>query len=138
MIFGFIAKIYRKYQEYIHPGIYVTRHGILYREKDCRYNVYPLQRLIVGKVWVGNIPSQEKGRLILHANSELGGNSMFAPVIIKDNAWIGMSAIILKGVTVGEGAIVAAGSVVTKDVPPHTIVAGVPARVIKKDVYYTI
>ena len=67
-----------------------------------------------------------------------GGNSMFAPVIIKDNAWIGMSAIILKGVTVGEGAIVAAGSVVTKDVPPHTIVAGVPARVIKKDVYYTI
>lgn len=41
MIFGFIAKIYRKYQEYIHPGIYVTRHGILYREKDCRYNVYP-------------------------------------------------------------------------------------------------
>lgn len=42
---------------------------------------------------------------------------MFAPVIIKDNAWIGMSAIILKGVTVGEGAIVAAGSVVTKDVP---------------------
>ena len=63
---------------------------------------------------------------------------MFAPFIIKDNAWIGMSAIILKGVTVGEGAIVAAGSVVTKDVPPHTIVAGVPARVIKKDVYYTI
>ena len=165
------------------------------------YVCYPLQRLIVGKVWVGNIPSQEKGRLILHANSELivkgnfdiigstvvvlpdaklilgsgyinfhsklhcfnhieigenviisenviirdsdnhqitGGNSMFAPVIIKDNAWIGMSAIILKGVTVGEGAIVAAGSVVTKDVPPHTIVAGVPARVIKKDVYYTI
>ena len=63
---------------------------------------------------------------------------MSAPVIIKDNAWIGMSAIILKGVTVGEGAIVAAGSVVTKDVPPHTIVAGVPAKVIKKDVYYTI
>ena len=63
---------------------------------------------------------------------------MSAPIIIKDNVWIGMSAIILKGVTVGEGAIVAAGSVVTKDVPPHTIVAGVPARVIKKDVYYTI
>lgn len=63
---------------------------------------------------------------------------MFAPVIIKDNAWIGMSAIILKGVTVGEGAIVAAGSVVTKDVPPHTIVAGVPARVIKRCLLYNM
>lgn len=42
MIFGFIAKIYRKYQEYIHPGIYVTRHGILYREKiaDIMYIRY--------------------------------------------------------------------------------------------------
>ena len=49
-----------------------------------------------------------------------------------------MESFVLPGVTIGEGAIVAAGSVVTKDVPPHTIVAGVPARVIKKDVYYTI
>lgn len=52
-------------------------------------------------------------------------------VIIKRNAYIGVGAIILPGVTIGEHAIVAAGSVVTKDVPPHTVVAGVPVRVIK-------
>lgn|GEM_PF-809627 len=56
------------------------------------------------------------------------------PVIIADNVWIGHNAIILKGVTVGEGAVVAAGSVVTKDVPPHSIVAGNPAKVIKENI----
>ena len=54
-----------------------------------------------------------------------------APVSISDKAWIGMRAMILKGVTVGEGAIVGAGSVVTRDVPPWTIVAGNPARIIR-------
>lgn len=53
------------------------------------------------------------------------------PVLIEDKVWVGFNAIILKGVTIGEGAIVAAGAVVTKDVPPHTIVAGNPARVIR-------
>jgi acetyltransferase-like isoleucine patch superfamily enzyme len=55
-----------------------------------------------------------------------------APVIIRDKAWIGFGTIILKGVTIGEGAVVGAGSVVTKDVPPWTIVAGSPARVIRE------
>ena len=63
---------------------------------------------------------------------------MSAPMIIKDNVWIGMSAIILKGVTIGEGAIVAAGAVVTRDVPAHAIVAGVPAKVIKENAFYTV
>jgi acetyltransferase-like isoleucine patch superfamily enzyme len=54
-----------------------------------------------------------------------------AKVTIKDKAWIGFNSIILKGVTIGEGAIVGAGSVVTKDVPDFTIVAGNPARIIK-------
>ena len=54
------------------------------------------------------------------------------PTYVKKGASIGSSATILCGVTIGEGAIVGAGAVVTKDVPPHTVVAGVPARVIKK------
>lgn len=53
------------------------------------------------------------------------------PILIKSNAWIGMNCIILKGVTIGEGAIVGAGSVVTKDVPEWTVVGGNPARIIK-------
>jgi acetyltransferase-like isoleucine patch superfamily enzyme len=54
------------------------------------------------------------------------------PVIISDHVWIGANSVILKGVTIGEGAIVGAGSVVTKDVPPYTIVAGNPARIIRE------
>lgn len=50
------------------------------------------------------------------------------PIVIEDYVWIGINATILKGVTIGEGAVVAAGSVVTKDVAPYTIVGGVPAK----------
>ena len=54
-----------------------------------------------------------------------------APVKIADNVWIGMNAVILKGVTIGENSVVAAGAVVTKSVEPNTIVAGNPAQVVK-------
>jgi len=53
-------------------------------------------------------------------------------IIIKDDVWIGSNAIITGGVTVGKGSIIAAGAVVTKSVDPYSIVAGVPAKVIKK------
>lgn len=56
----------------------------------------------------------------------------FQNIYIKDYCFIGVSAIILKGVTIGEGAVVAAGSVVTKDVAPYSIVAGIPAKEIGK------
>lgn len=55
-----------------------------------------------------------------------------APVRLCDKSWIGFNTIVLKGVTIGEGAIVGAGSVVTKDVAPWTIVAGNPARLIRE------
>lgn len=59
-------------------------------------------------------------------------NVITKPIVIKDKAWIGMNAIVLKGVTIGEGAVVAAGSVVTKDVPDWTVVGGNPATVLKQ------
>jgi len=55
-----------------------------------------------------------------------------APVKIGDNVWIGMNAVILKGVTIGENSVVAAGSVVTKSVPPNVVVAGNPAVVVRQ------
>jgi acetyltransferase-like isoleucine patch superfamily enzyme len=55
-----------------------------------------------------------------------------SPVRIGDDAWIGCMSVILKGVTIGKGAIIGAGSVVTKDVPPYVIVAGNPAVVIRE------
>lgn len=52
-------------------------------------------------------------------------------VVIEDDCWIAANSIILAGVTIGKGSVVAAGSVVSKDVPPYSVVAGVPARIIK-------
>jgi len=62
-----------------------------------------------------------------------------AAVVIGDRAWIGYRAIVLPGIEIGEGAVIGAGSVVTRDVPPFTIVAGSPARVIgqrRRDLKY--
>jgi maltose O-acetyltransferase len=53
-------------------------------------------------------------------------------IILEDRVWLGNRSIVLKGVTVGHDAVVAAGSVVTKDVPPRTVVAGVPAKVVRR------
>lgn len=62
------------------------------------------------------------------------GYEIAKPVIIGNHVWIGNRAMILKGVTVGDGAIVAAGAIVTKDVPSHSLVGGVPAKIIKQNV----
>ncbi|MDJ0304947.1 DapH/DapD/GlmU-related protein [Dehalobacter sp.] len=52
-------------------------------------------------------------------------------IIIEDDVWIGTNSVILKGIHVGRGSVIAAGSVVTKDVPPYTFVGGIPAKVLK-------
>lgn len=71
---------------------------------------------------------RSKQNMIAHKNWDVVNSK---PIKICDDAWIGMNSIILKGVTIGEGAIVGAGSVVTKDVPAWTVVAGNPAKVVK-------
>ncbi|OAX48512.1 MULTISPECIES: sugar O-acetyltransferase [Paenibacillus] len=58
-------------------------------------------------------------------------STISTPIVIKKNAWLGAGTMIMPGVTIGENSIVAAGAVVTKDVPPNTIAAGVPAKIIK-------
>lgn len=69
-----------------------------------------------------------------HDYSTLGLYDTAASVIVEDNAWIGGGAIILPGVTIGEGAIIGAGSIVSKSVPPYSVSVGNPARVIKSRV----
>jgi acetyltransferase-like isoleucine patch superfamily enzyme len=54
----------------------------------------------------------------------------YLPIVIGHNAWIGIRATVLAGVTIGEGAVIMAGAIVTRDVPPYTVVGGVPAKVI--------
>lgn len=55
-----------------------------------------------------------------------------APIVLEENVWLGVRVIVLRGVTVGAGAVVAAGSVVSRDVAPRTLVGGIPARHIKE------
>jgi acetyltransferase-like isoleucine patch superfamily enzyme len=62
-------------------------------------------------------------QIVMRGDSTLGSVKS-SPVVIEDDAWIGFNAVIMKGVRVGRGAIVAAGAIVTRDVPPYTIVAG--------------
>lgn len=59
------------------------------------------------------------------------GSTAAKPVIIGDDVWIGCRAIIMPGVTIGNGCVIGAGAVVTKDVPPYSVAVGVPAKVVK-------
>jgi maltose O-acetyltransferase len=63
-----------------------------------------------------------------HDHNDPGFAAVGAPITIKDHAWLGARAIVLPGVTIGEGAVVAAGAVVTRPVPDYAVVGGVPAR----------
>ena len=64
----------------------------------------------------------------------INGINRTEPICIGNHVWIGMNVTILRGVNIGDNAVVAAGSVVTKSVPPNCLVAGVPAKVIKSDI----
>lgn len=72
----------------------------------------------------------------LHSIFDENGNRINKPMPVRigNSVWIGQGCAILKGVTIGDGAIIAAHAVVTKDIPPHTLAAGIPARVVRENV----
>lgn len=99
-----------------------------------------LHNTIIGPVTIGNNVNLAQGITVTGLNhnfessdkriDEQGVSTM--QVTIGDDIWIGANAAIMPGVTIGTHSVVAAGAVVTKDVPPHSLVAGVPAKIIKQ------
>ena len=99
-----------------------------------------LHNTIIGPVEIGNHVNLAQGITVTALNHNFSDTNKRIdeqgvstnPVTIEDDVWVGANAVILPGVTIGEHCVVAAGAVVTKDVPPHSLVAGVPAKVIKQ------
>ena len=99
-----------------------------------------LHNTIIGPVIIGNHVNLAQGITVTALNHNFEDSNKRIDeqgvstnqVVIEDDVWIGANAVILPGVTIGHHSVVAAGAVVTKDVPPHSLVAGVPAKIIKK------
>ncbi len=81
-------------------------------------------------------PEKRRNQMVRVHENGMDLNSVYEsetePVVIGDNVWIGHDATILKGVTIGDNAVIATGSVVTRDVPPGTVAAGNPAKIVKE------
>ncbi|MCH5308876.1 MAG: acyltransferase [Prevotella sp.] len=99
-----------------------------------------LHNTVIGPVIIGNHVNLAQGITVTALNHNFSDANKrideqgvtTTPVVIEDDIWIGANAVILPGVTIGSHSVVAAGAVVTKDVPPHSLVAGVPAKIIKQ------
>ena len=99
-----------------------------------------LHNTVIGPVTIGHHVNLAQGITITALNHNFEDKSQridaqgvsINPVIIGDDIWIGANAVVLPGVSIGHHSVVAAGAVVTKDVPPHSLVAGVPAKIIKE------
>lgn len=99
-----------------------------------------LHNTIIGPVRIGNHVNLAQGITITALNHNFSDAEKrideqgvcTTPVVLEDDIWIGANAVILPGVTIGQHSVVAAGAIVTKDVPPHSLVAGVPAKVIRQ------
>lgn len=102
------------------------------------YTRIGLHNTVIGPVIIGSHVNLAQGVVVTALNHNFSDKSLridqqgisTRPVVISDDVWVGANAVILPGVTIGTHAVVAAGAVVTKDVPPHTVVAGVPAKVV--------
>ena len=68
----------------------------------------------------------------LPAELRSDGETITAPVVIEDGVWIGAGSIVLPGVTIGKGSVIGAGSIVTQDVPPHSLALGVPCKAVRE------
>lgn len=111
-------------------GCHITVGDNFYANMDCIF--LDVNRVTIGNnVMVGpRVGFYTAGHPIV-ANIRIEDLEFGSPIVVEDNVWIGGSAVILPGVTIGKNAIVGAGAVVTKDVPANSIVGGNPAKVIR-------
>jgi len=104
------------------------------------YTRIGIHNTIIGPVCIGSHVNLAQGIVVTALNHNFSDTSRrideqgitTQPVVIGDDVWIGANAVVLPGVTIGNHSVIAAGAVVTKDVPPGCIAAGVPAKVIKR------
>ena len=104
------------------------------------YTRIGLHNTIIGPVTIGHHVNLAQGITVTALNHKFENPDIrideqgisTKPVIIGNDIWVGTNAVILPGVTIGDHSVIAAGAIVTKDVPPHSLVAGVPAKVIKQ------
>jgi len=127
----------RSNNSYFENNVYLGSLGAVSIGKDCQINEYAfLQGAVIGNnvmiaPYVALIANKKEVNttdvLMSTVKKEKGKK-----VIIEDDVWIGRNAIIMPGIRIGKGSIIGAGSVVTKDVEPFSVVGGVPAKLIKK------
>lgn len=126
-------------QSYIDYGVFVRYpwkvrigNGVMINQ-ECRF--YPSVRVKEAYIEIRDnvvISPQVIFFSAGHDYKQVSLPDIAASIVVEENAWIGGNAIILPGVTIGKGAVVGAGSIVTKNVPSWTVVAGNPAKIIKK------
>ena len=88
-------------------------------------------------ITIGDNVAISKGVIIRDSDNHcINGksNNVTKPIVIGNNVWIGLNVVVLKGVTIGHGAVIAAGAVVTKNVPENCLFGGVPAKLIKENI----
>lgn len=119
---------------FIMKNVYMINPNLLTIGKHSHINRACLLDARAG-IEIGNSVSISHDVKIMTGSHDVNSENfcgVFKPIIIEDYAWIGVGSILLQGVTIGRGAVVAAGAVVTKDVQPYTIVGGIPAKAIGK------
>ena len=118
-------------------NVYIAGLGAVSIGKDCQINEYAfLQGAIIGdNVMIAPYVAIIANKKDIHSTNQMMSTvnkEKGLKVIIEDNVWLGRNVIVMPGIKIGKGSVIGAGSVVTKDVEPMSVMGGVPAKLLKK------